>query len=73
VDRDRDRRGGGYGGGCRGGGGQSPVSLPVYFYGRSDYDLVSPSSMRTYRPYRASLKGQDISGSLYVAFRRGIR
>ncbi|KAJ1409169.1 hypothetical protein B484DRAFT_403286 [Ochromonadaceae sp. CCMP2298] len=47
--------------------------LPVYFYGRSDYDLVSPTSMRTYRPHRASLKGQDISGSLYVAFRRGIR
>lgn len=48
--------------------------IPVYFYGRNDYDVVNPTRMRDYLRHRDALdKQKDITGSLYIVFRRGVR
>jgi len=57
--------------------GGKTTKIPVYFYGKNDYDVVLPARMKDYDEHRKALADQDrpngLSGGLYVMFKRAMR
>lgn len=49
----------------------SKKKIPVYFYGRNDYDIVSTSRMKDYQKNKDQMKSQHISGNrfYYIIFK----
>lgn len=50
-----------------------PKKVPVYFYGRNDYDLVLPTKMLDYVTHREQMRRQIMNSSLEATLKRGMK
>jgi hypothetical protein len=47
--------------------------IPIYLYGRNDYDLVSPKMLKEFSTYADEFSNQAISESLVALFEKGMQ